>query len=85
VGNAKDRPGGIDGLKNRSGKCEGPAGGARQVKEPEWEMRRTGQGGLDELKNRSEKCEGPGWRGGDQRLFEKKSFFLKPKTSTKHC
>jgi hypothetical protein len=27
VGNAKDRPGGIDGLKNRSGKCEGPAGG----------------------------------------------------------
>jgi len=23
VGNAKDRPRGIDGLKNRSGKCEG--------------------------------------------------------------
>ncbi len=23
--------------------------------------------------------------GGDQRLFEKKSFFRKPKTSTKHC
>jgi len=40
-----DRPGGIDGLKNRSGKCEGPGEGARQVKEPEWEMRRTGRGG----------------------------------------
>jgi hypothetical protein len=35
VGNAKDRPGGIDGLKNRSGKCEGPAGGDRWVKELE--------------------------------------------------
>ncbi len=45
VGNAKDRPGGIDGLNNRSGKCEGPAGGDRRVKEPEWEMRRTGWGG----------------------------------------
>ncbi len=75
--NAKDRPGGIDELKNqsekyegpaegldelknRSGKCERPAwggGGARRVKEPEWEMRRTEA------------------RGGDQRLFEKKSFF----------
>ncbi len=32
-------------LKNRSGKCNGPAGGDRQVKEPEWEMRRTGRGG----------------------------------------
>jgi hypothetical protein len=37
--------GGIDGLKNRSGKCKGPAGGARRVKEPEWEMPRTGRGG----------------------------------------
>jgi hypothetical protein len=59
--------------------------GARRFKEPEWEMRRTGRGGLDRLKNRSEKCEGPRWRGGDQWLFEKKSFFKKPKTSTKHC
>jgi hypothetical protein len=67
VGNAKDRPGGIDGLKNRSGKCEGPAEGAQRVKEPEWEMQRTGAA------------------GGDQRLFEKKSFIKKPKTSTKHC
>jgi hypothetical protein len=41
----KDRVGGIDGLKNRSGKCEGLAGGDRRVKELEWEMRRTGQGG----------------------------------------
>jgi len=68
VGNAKDRPGGIDGLKNQSEKCKGSAGGDRRVKEPEWEMRRTGARG-----------------GGDQRLFEKKSFFKKPKTSTKHC
>jgi hypothetical protein len=48
VENAKDRPGGIDGLKNRSGKCEGPAGGAQRVKEPEWEMRRTGAVGGDQ-------------------------------------
>jgi len=41
----KDRAGGIDGLKNRNGKCEGLGGGDRQVKEPEWEMRRTGRGG----------------------------------------
>ncbi len=43
--------------------------------------------GLDGVKNRSEKCEGPGREGGggDQRLFEKKSFFKKSKTSTKHC
>ncbi len=36
---------GTESLKNWSGKCEGPAGGDRQVKEPEWEMRRTGPGG----------------------------------------
>jgi hypothetical protein len=36
--------GGIDGLKNRSGKCEGPARGDQWVKEPKWEMRRTGRG-----------------------------------------
>jgi hypothetical protein len=41
----KDRAGGIDGLKNRSGKCEGPGGGARRGKEPEWEMQRTGAAG----------------------------------------
>jgi hypothetical protein len=67
VGNAKDRAGGLNGLKNRSGKCEGPGEGGRQGKEPEWEMRRTGA------------------VGGDQQLFEKKSFFKKPKTSTEHC
>jgi hypothetical protein len=63
--------------------------GDRRVKEPEWEMRRIsrpgGRGGLDGLKNQSGKCEGPGRGGGDQRLFEKKSFFKKPKISTKHC
>jgi hypothetical protein len=75
----KDRPGGIDGLKNRSGKCEGLGEGARWVKEPKWEMRRTGRGGVNEVKNRSGKCKGPGRRGGDQRLFEKKSFFKKTK------
>jgi len=37
-----DRQGGIDRLKNRSGKCEGLGEGARRVKESEWEMRRTG-------------------------------------------
>jgi len=34
---------------------------------------------VDGIKNRSGKCEGPGRGGGDQRLFEKKSFFEKPK------
>jgi hypothetical protein len=37
--------GGLNRLKNRSGKCEGPTGGARRVKEPEWEIRRTGVAG----------------------------------------
>ncbi len=45
VANSEDRAGGIDELKNRSGKCEGPGGGARRGKEPEWEMRRTGATG----------------------------------------
>ncbi len=63
----KDWGGGLDGLKNRSGKCEGSSERGRRSKEPEWEMRRTGA------------------RGGDRRLFEKKFFFKKPKTSTKHC
>ncbi len=34
----KDWAGGIDGLKNQSGKYEGPGGGDQGVKEPEWEM-----------------------------------------------
>ncbi len=34
----KDRAGGIDGVKNRSGKCVGSRGGDQRVKEPEWEM-----------------------------------------------
>jgi hypothetical protein len=33
---------GTERLKNRSGKCEGPGEGDRRVKEPEWELRRTG-------------------------------------------
>jgi hypothetical protein len=38
-------------------------------------------GKVDKIKNQSGKCEGPGQRReGDQRLFEKKSFFKKPKT-----
>jgi hypothetical protein len=32
VGNAKDRPRGLDGLKNRSGKCEGLAAGLDGLK-----------------------------------------------------
>ncbi len=68
----KDRAGGgLDGLKNQSGKCEGRGG--RWGKEPEWELRSTGQGG--------ERGKEPEWEmrrtgagGGDQRLFEKKSF-----------
>jgi hypothetical protein len=36
---------GTERLKNRSGKCEGPTRGDRRVKEPEREMRRTGQEG----------------------------------------
>ncbi|CAM6021879.1 unnamed protein product, partial [Sphagnum balticum] len=37
--------GGINGLKNRSGKCEGRGGGGQRGKEPEWAMGRTGRGG----------------------------------------
>jgi hypothetical protein len=35
---SEDQARGIDELKNRSGKCEGPGRGDRRVKEPEWEM-----------------------------------------------
>ncbi len=45
MGNAKDRG---DGVKNRSGKWEGPAEG----------------GGVDGVKNRSGKWEGPAGGGG---------------------
>ncbi len=38
IADSEDHARGIDGLKNRSGKCEGPGGGDRRVKEPEWEM-----------------------------------------------
>jgi hypothetical protein len=46
VANFEDRARGIDGVKNRSGKCEGPGGGDWWVKEPEWVMWRTGRGRL---------------------------------------
>jgi len=46
VGNVKDEKDG--------------AGGARWVKESEWEMRRTERGGVDGVKNQSGKCEGLG-------------------------
>ncbi len=45
-------------------------------------MQRTRRGGVDGVKNQSGKCERSRRRGGDQWLFEKKSFFKKPKTST---
>jgi hypothetical protein len=34
--------GGLDRLKNRSGKCEGPGRGGRRVKKPKCEMQKTG-------------------------------------------
>jgi hypothetical protein len=71
----KDRARGINGLKNRSGKCEGPGGGDRRVKKPKWEMRRTGRGGLDKLKNRNGKCEGPGGGGGRRGTLQEKHVF----------
>jgi hypothetical protein len=51
-------------------------------------MRRTGRGRVDGVKKTgvgNAKDRGEGRGGGDQRLFEKKSFLKKPKTSTKHC
>ncbi len=76
----KDRPGGIDGLKNRSGKCEGSGGGARWVKEPEWEMQRTGRGGgVNGVKNRNGKCKGPRQQGGTNSYLKIKVFFLNQK------
>jgi hypothetical protein len=55
----------IDGLKNRSGKCEGPGeGGIDRVKNRSGKC--EGPGGIDEVKNRSGKWEGPG--GGDRQV-----------------
>jgi len=75
----KDRVGGIDGLKNRSGKCKGPGEGVRQVKEPEWEMQRTGRGGVNGVKNRSGKCKGPGRQGGTNGCLKRKVFLKNQK------
>jgi hypothetical protein len=58
----KDWAGGIDGLKNRSGKCEGLVGGIDRLKNRSGKCEGSG-GGLDGLKNRSGKCEGPGEGG----------------------
>ncbi len=48
MGNAKDRPGGLNGLKNRSGKCKGPAGGGLDElknRSGKWEGPTEGGGG----------------------------------------
>ncbi len=74
--------GGIDRLKNRSGKCEGPVGGLDRLQNRSGKCEGSAEG-LDGLENRSGKCEGLGQ--GDQQLFQKKFFLKKPKTSTKHC
>jgi hypothetical protein len=60
----KDPPGGINGLKNRSGKCEAPGGGARRVKGPEWEMRRIEQGGSTGQRTRVGNAKDWGGEGG---------------------
>ncbi len=65
----EDRARGIDELKNRSGKCEGPGGGIDELKNRNGKCEGPGEGGLDGVKNRSEKCEGPGGGGGDQQFF----------------
>ncbi len=41
----KDRSGGIDGLKNQSGKCEGSGGGVDEIKNRSGKCEGPGQGG----------------------------------------
>jgi hypothetical protein len=55
----KDQVGGIDRLKNRSGKCEGSGEGDRCDKNRNEKCVGPAGGGVDRLKNRSGKCEGP--------------------------
>ncbi len=43
--NAEDRAGGLDELKNRSGKCEGPGGGVDRVKNRSGKCEGPGRGG----------------------------------------
>ncbi len=43
--NAKDRAGGLDELKNQSGKCEGPGGGVDRVKNRSEKCEGPGRGG----------------------------------------
>ncbi len=56
------------------GNAKDRARGLDEVKNRSEKCERPGEG-VDEIKNRSGKCEGPRRPGGDQRLFEKKSFF----------
>ncbi len=70
----KDRPGGIDGLKNWSGKCEGLAGGRLNGLKNRSEKCEGPAGGLDGLKNRSGKCEGLVGGGGTNGCLKIKVF-----------
>jgi hypothetical protein len=45
VENAKDRAGGLDELKNRSEKCEGPGGGVDRVRTGVGNAKDWGEGG----------------------------------------
>jgi hypothetical protein len=63
--------GGLNGLKNWSGKCKGPGeGGVDGLKT--WSEKCKGLGGgIDKVKSRSGKCEGPGQRGANGCLKRK--------------
>ncbi len=73
-----DRPGGIDGLKNRSGKCEGPGGGLDELKNRSGNCEGPGKG-VDRVKNRSGKCKGPGRGGGTNGCLKRKVFLKNQK------
>ncbi len=76
--NAKDRAGGLDELKNRSGKCEGLGGGVDRVKNRSGKCEGPG-GGVDRVKNRSGKCEGLGRGGGTNDCLKRKVFLKNQK------
>jgi len=69
VGNVKDWAGGVDGLKNRSGKCEGPVGGLDRLKNWSGKCEGPGRGG-PRGKEPEWEMRRIGVMGGDQRLFE---------------
>jgi hypothetical protein len=76
----KDRAGGIDGLKNRSGKCEGLGRGLNGLKNRSGKCQGPGGGGgVDGVKNRSGKCEGPAQQGGTNSCLKRKVFFKNQK------